>query len=208
MGAVRALFDFSPFEKCLNRVYLGRRILGNKVKLFKKQRKPEDLGALIYEVLRSAMETEGDLSITRLLQSLDVHPDYLDENYEGEIIAGVLFGAQMAITRSAPAAVGRRIFDGLKNEFMHHLREQGANEEERREWDEVIANRFEAYESCLDDYSGFEPPWRLGRRFFWNIITREAHVAMSIKIATLYLLAARDVSQNLLNEYGPTLVLQ
>ena len=35
----------------------------------------------------------------------------------------------------------------------------------------------------------------------------EEYFAMSVKIATLYILAARDASQLLLNEYGPSLAI-
>ena len=66
---------------------------------------------------------------------------------------------------------------------------------------------FDEYRKCLEGYEGFEPPWKLGRLFLWNITGEEKYHAISIKIATLYLLEARDVCQSLINEHGPTLVM-
>jgi hypothetical protein len=58
----------------------------------------------------------------------------------------------------------------------------------------------------MDGYSGYEPPWKLGRQFYWSLVGNEDYAAMSIKIATLYLLAARDRVQHFLNECGPLIL--
>lgn len=195
------------------------------LKLFRKQHRPEDLGAMIYEALRSGMESvppdeakgrgrahstkpASDLSMTGFLQSLDRSPADLDEQYVGEIMVALMFGAALAIERSASPHVAEQIDSGMKAEFFSHILEQGASPVEKAEWEAVIADHFLAYRQCMEDYSGFEPPWRLGRQFYWNLIGTEEYNAMSIKIATLYMLTARDVSQDLLNEYGPTLLMQ
>ncbi|MCZ6777036.1 MAG: hypothetical protein O7D34_11355 [Ignavibacteria bacterium] len=175
--------------------------------LFRKHRRPEDLGAMIYETLRSGMESDGDLSMECFIQSLDKNPNKLHEQHVGEIMVGLMFGATLAIERSASNRVAERISSGMRSEFLNHIEEQGASQLEKAEWEAIIANNFLAYRKCLEDYSGFEPPWKLGRQFFWNIIAAEEHLAMSIKIATLYMLAARDACQVLLNEHGPTLLV-
>lgn len=163
---------------------------------------------MVYEHLRSGMAGTGNLSVENLIRSLDINPATLDEQYVGEVMVGLMFGAQLAIDRSATERVGRRITAGLVGEFINHVAEQGADPVQQDEWRLVVTARFRTYRETLTDYSGFEPPWRLGREFYWSIIGREEYIALSIKICTLYMLAARDESQVLLNEYGPSLLVQ
>jgi hypothetical protein len=176
------------------------------MKLFHKHLHPESLGERIYEDLRSGMEGTDDLSADRLVESLDLDPGALHPQFRGEIMTGLMFGAVMAVERSATGRIANRILAGLKADFLAHLEEQGANPLQRAEWETIIAARFLDYRKALEGYSGFEPPWKLGRLFYWNILGEEIHVAMSVKIATLYLLGGRDTCQDLLNEYGPYLL--
>ena len=173
--------------------------------LFKKQLRPEELGAMIYEMVRSAMEGSGDLSVEGLAGSIDRRPEDLDQNYRGEVVIGLMFAAGLAVERSAHPRTANMILGGMKSEFLNHLEEQGASILQRSEWEAVLSSRFLSYRNCLEDYSGFEPPWKLGREFFWNIIGEQLHVAMSVKIATLYLLEGQSIIQNLLNTHGPSL---
>jgi hypothetical protein len=178
------------------------------LRLFRKQTRPADLGSILYEALRSGMESDGDLSIDGFLRSLDSDLGEANDQYAGEIMVGLMFGAVMAIERSASARVAEQITSGLKLEFVRHLEEQGANAIQRAEWETILADRFLGYRQCLENYSGFEPPWKLGRQFYWNLVGIEDHVAMLVKISTLYLLAARDRCQDLLNEYGPSVLVR
>jgi hypothetical protein len=180
----------------------------SSLRLFRKQTKPVELGSILYEALRAGMESEGDLSIVHFLRSLDKDVDEVNEQYAGEVMVGLMFGAVMAIERSASTRVAEQIISGLKLEFLRHLEEQGANAIQRAEWETILADRFLGYRQCLENYSGFEPPWKLGRQFYWNLIGAEEHVAMLIKISTLFILAARDRCQDLLNEYGPSVLVR
>lgn len=176
------------------------------MKLFRKHLHPAQVGSMIYELLRSEMEGDGDLSSSTLLESLDLQGDTLHHQYRGDIIVGLMFGAVMAIERSTGATIAQQIISGMKAEFLAHLEEQGANVLQRAEWEATVAGSFLLYRQALDNYSGFEPPWKVGRQFFWNLIGRELHVAMSVKIATLYLTAAKEKVQGLLNEHGPMIL--
>ncbi|HCV43408.1 MAG TPA: hypothetical protein DGH68_07975 [Bacteroidetes bacterium] len=177
------------------------------MKLFRKQIRPTELGALVYESLRKGMESADELSMDQFLRGLDKDAGEISEQYAGEIMVGLMFGAVLAVERSASARVAELIISGMKIEFFRHLEEQGANPIQRAEWEIILADRFLSYRQCLENYSGFEPPWKLGRQFYWNLIGTEEHVAMLIKISTLYLLAARDICQEILNEYGPSLLV-
>lgn len=181
---------------------------GTRVRLFRKHLPPEELGARIYEGLRSGMELNDDLSMSRFIRSLDLDPCTLDEQYAGEIMVALMFGATLAIERSASPRVAEQIGAGMKAEFLNHIQEQGATQIQKAEWETITAGRFLDYRRSIEDYSGFEPPWKLGRALFWNIIGEEKYVAMSVKIATLYILAARDLCQSLLNEHGPSLLIR
>lgn len=183
---------------------MGEHIL----RLFKKQTRPIELGSLIYETLRKGLAGEGELSMDQFLKSLDSDVAETNEQCAGEVVIGLMFGGVMAIERSASQAVAEQIIAGMKMEFLRHLEEQGANQIQRAEWENIMADRFLSYRQTLENYSGFEPPWKLGRQFYWNLIGTEEHIAMHIKIATLYLLAARDRCQEIMNEYGPSLLVR
>ncbi len=176
--------------------------------LFQKNLRPSDLGILIYERLRKAMQLHDDLSMNGLLLGLEVVPEELDEQHVGEIMIGLMFGATLAVESNASARAAQQIVSAMKAEFFSHLDEQGATTLQKAEWEAVLADRFLTYRKCLDGYSGFEPPWKLGRAFFWNIINNEVHIAMCVKICTLYLLTARDMCVEILKEYGPRLVME
>lgn len=187
--------------------YLGTNKPVSEVNLFKKHKRPEDLGAMLYEALRKGMEGNDDLSLTNFIISLDRKPEDLEQNYHGEVMVGLMFAAGLAVERSASPKVANRILSAMKAELLNHLEEQGASLLQRTEWEAVVASRFLVYRKCLEDYSGFEPPWKLGREFFWNIIGEEEQIAMSIKIATLYLMEGQSLSQKLVNVHGPTLLV-
>lgn len=175
--------------------------------LFKKTRTPEEVGRILYESIRHGMESTSALSVVGFLESLDADPELLDEQYLGEIAIGLMFGGTLAVERSAPPRVAAQIVAGMKAEFLQHLAEQGASAVQRAEWESVAAVRFLTYRQELEGYSGFEPPWRVGRRFYWSILGREDNTAMCVKIATLYLLEGREVCQRILNEEGPAILL-
>ena len=174
--------------------------------LFRRHKTPEVLGGILYEALRKGIATEGDLSARRFLKSIELDRELLSEQLHGEIVVGLMFAGLLAVERSASPRVATRIFTGMKGEFQTHLHEQGASQIQCAEWEAVSAARFLEYRKTLEEYTGFEPPWKLGRQFYWNIVGESDFTAMNIKIATLYLLAGRDVCQNLLNIHGPTLL--
>ncbi len=181
---------------------------GKTVRIFQKNLKPADLGIVIYERLRKELQSRDELSMNGLLTGLEVVPEELDEQYVGEIMIGLMFGATLAIESSASASAAQQVVASMKAEFLNHLHEQGATTIQKAEWEAVLAERFLTYRKCLDGYSGFEPPWKLGRAFFWNVINNELHLAMCVKICTLYLLAAKNLSSELLREMGPRLVME
>jgi hypothetical protein len=177
------------------------------MKLFRRHYSPEEVGAMIYEALRAGMASDGELSVKTLLDNLDRTEADLHDQYVGELMVGAMFGALLAIDRSTSHWIGEQICQGMHKEFHAHLAEQGASDEQVREWRAVVQGRFLEYRQCMEQYEGFEPPWKLGRQLFWNITGVEDYLAMSIKIATLYVLAARDAVQPLLNQYGPSIVV-
>lgn len=177
------------------------------MKLFRRHYAPEEIGSMIYETLRAGMASDGDLSVKNLIENLDRTETDLQDQYVGEVMIGAMFGATLAIDRSTSPLIGAQICRGLHQEFYMHLAEQGASEEQVLEWRAVVQERFQEYRRCMEQYEGFEPPWKMGRQLYWNLTDTEEYLAMSIKIATLYVLAARDAVQPVLNQYGPSIAL-
>ena len=173
---------------------------------FRKHIHPGQVGSMIYEMLRACLESDEELCMESLLLHLGVQQEDLPDQYTGEIMIGLMFSAVLATERSTTARTAQKIISGMTDEFIHHLEEQGASPVQCAEWEATIAAAFLAYRNSMEDYSGFEPPWKLGRQFYWNLVENEEYAAMSIKISTLYLLAARDRVQQLLNEYGPLIL--
>jgi hypothetical protein len=178
------------------------------MKLFRRHYSPAEVGALIYETLRAGMASDENLSVRALIDNLDRTETELEDQYVGEIMVGAMFGATLAIDRSTPGWVGQEICRGMHQEFYMHLAEQGASEQQVLEWRTVVQERFHEYRRCMEQYEGFEPPWKMGRQLFWNLTGTEEYLAMSIKIATLYVLAARDAVQPVLNQYGPLITVR
>ncbi len=177
------------------------------MKLFRKNYSPQEVGAMIYETLRAGMASDENLSVKTLIENLDRTEAELQDQYVGEIMIGAMFGATLAIDRSTSPWVAEQICRGMHLEFYSHLAEQGASEEQVLEWRVVVQERFHEYRRCMELYEGFEPPWKMGRQLFWNLTGAEEYLAMSIKIATLYVLAARDAVQPVLNQYGRSIVV-
>lgn len=59
------------------------------------------------------------------LKSLDREARTVCEQYEGEIMVGLMFGGVMAIERSATLRVADEIIAGMKLAFLQHLEERG-----------------------------------------------------------------------------------
>ena len=159
---------------------------------------------MIYEALRAGMASSGELSIATLLRALGKEEQELHDQHVGSIMMGCMFAATLAIDRSTSPWIAKQMTTGMKQEFFRHLTEQGATEGQITEWETILDVHFRQFKECLLDYEGFEPPWKLGRQFLWNVSGIEEYVALSIKSATLYLLLARDTAQGVLNQYGPT----
>jgi hypothetical protein len=177
------------------------------MRLFRKHHSPEELGSMIYEALRAGMASTGELSLATLTAALKADSCELHEQHVGEIMVGSMFGAVLAIERSSSTWIAKQIIAGMTLEFRRHLEEQGASGAQVREWEEIVEERFAAFRGSLEKYEGFEPPWKLGRKFLWNLTGTEVYIAIAIKTATMYLLTARDVAQQVLNQYGPTIVV-
>lgn len=177
------------------------------MKLFRKHITPEELGTLIYERIRQHLASSGRLSIAALLERLRHAPENLPEQHVGAIMVGSMFGAVLAIERSTSRWIADRVVAGMQREFSRHLREQGASTEQALDWEAIVGDHFLAYRSALEGYEGYEPPWKLGRLFYWNIVGVEEYVAPCIKEATMHLLGIQDSIQELVNDYGPTLVV-
>jgi hypothetical protein len=174
----------------------------------RKRRTPREFGGILYELLRREMASPGPLSIGGFIGRLEEAGEHLHQQHAGGVAIGVMFAATLALERSTTAWIAREAARGMRGEFSRHLHEQGASIDQVREWEAVIRRHFGMYRAALLRYEGLEPPWKLGRRFLWHLTGTEEYDAHLVKEATLYLLAARDRAQEIVNRYGPTIVVE
>ena len=177
------------------------------MKARRKHRSPREFGSILYELLRREVESESGISAGRFASRLRERGARLHEQYAGGIVVGVMFAATLAISRSTLVWVSREAARGMRDEFSRHLAEQGATAGQVREWEAVVRKHFGAYRAALLDYAELEPPWKLGRQFLWHLTGTESYDALQIKESTTYLLAARDRAQEIVNRYGPRIVV-
>jgi len=166
---------------------------------------PEGLGALLYEMLREAVASTEELAIGGLLARLEIEEETLPRQYVGEIMIGCLYAATLAIERSTSEWIGGRIVAGMKEEFVSHLREQGATSQQTEQWRGVVERHFVEYGQSMEGYEGLEPPWKLGRQLLRNFSGRNDYTALSVKHATEYLVTMQNLAQKVLNDRGPRL---
>ena len=174
--------------------------------MFKKKYTPEELGALIYESVRSEMEGDAELSIHYFIEELGKQESELQEQYVGVVMIACLFGAVLAIERSTAPWVCRRIRTGLETEFFKHLFEQGASDQEVEEWRAVQAEHFLGYFKALEGKSGGELPVELGWELVWNLAGVEDDDDLVAQRAALYVMASRDHTQRIIDEHEPNLL--
>lgn len=175
--------------------------------MFRKRTTPEELGARMYEALRRGMTGDDGLGLDRLVGSLEHESEALDEQYPGELMIASMFAATRAVDRSTQRWVADRIVRGMTLEFFRHLVEQGASEEQVTEWRGILNARFADYRDCMIAFEGFEPPWKLGRLALWFLTGTESHSAVAVRDTTLFLEGAERVAQDLINDLGPSLLL-
>jgi hypothetical protein len=167
---------------------------------------PEELGASIYELLRTGLGDNGPLSMRHLSEDVAITNTDPNDQQAGEAMIGCLFGAVLAVERSTPPWICRRIRTGLETEFFRHLFEQGAAVPQVEEWRAIQAEHFVEYFKRLQGHQGTEPPWELGRQFAWNLTGTEQTDELAIRRATLYILAARDLAQSHIDLHEPHLL--
>ena len=176
------------------------------MRLFRKHHTPAEVGAIVYETLRSSLAAaSGPLTIGHLLGLLGRAEGNMPEMHVGEIVCGAMFAASIALERSVPRWMAAEILRGMRDELSRHLHEQGAADDQVAEWERILDARSAAYRESLADYDGLEPPWKLGRAFLWNVTGERLYNALAIKHATHYILALRDRAQEAINAYGPTI---
>lgn len=174
--------------------------------MFKKRHTPEELGSLIYESVRTEMEGDSSLSIRYLIEELGKDEAQLQEQYIGVVMIAGIFGAVLAIERSTPPWVCRRIRTGLETEFFKHLFEQGASSQEVEEWRAVQIEHFLGYFKAIEGKNGGELPTELGWEFVWNLAGIEDDDEIVSQRAALYIMTARDHAQAIIDEHEPQLL--
>ena len=168
-----------------------------------RKQNPEKTGVLLFEHLRSEVSGDGILSVDRLRESLLEGMPVVADQFEGEMMIGCMFAAVLAIEDTCHAPMREPVRHGLEGEFIRHLREQGASDEQVDEWRIVLAEHFTEYFRSVEGDTGPALPEALGREFLWNLTGVEEPDARLAETAAVYLTAARAVSRRHLREHLP-----
>lgn len=158
-----------------------------------------EAGARLYEQLRQDIIGDGPLSMDRFRATLSRFPTPVGEQFEGEVVVGAMFAACLAIEEAGSAGMVEELRRGVEEEFIRHLREQGAEATHVDEWRTILGEHFAEYFRSMDGHTGPALPSALGREFLWNITGVEEDDAGAIDAATTYLAAARAVARRTLH---------
>jgi hypothetical protein len=178
--------------------------------LGKKKISTHDLGRSIYDGLirKTFSDPQNDLSYrTIMLETLKIS-EPLPGSHFIEVIAGILFGAQLAISEKFHFdATMDKINNGILEEISLHLKQLRFKESEI---DELVSKGF----SRLDEYfqiftkgKDSSTMFILGERFYWNILGREDKSAKLLEIAPLAsskMVFAQQCVRKFLDQYKVT----
>jgi hypothetical protein len=163
------------------------------------------LGALVYEELRMEVAGDGVLSLGRLVERLRDVSAPAHAQSAGEVMIACMFSATLAAGQVDAPGLPGDFRSGLETEFIRHLREQGAGEEQVEEWRVVLAEHFAEYYRTMDTHAGAALPAMLGREFLWNLTGEEITIPVCDNICTSYMTAARAVAARVIARHLPRL---
>lgn len=163
------------------------------------------LGALAYEELRGEVAGDGILSLDRLVERLRDASAPARPQSAGEVMIACMFSATLVAEQAGTPGFLEEFRSGLETEFIRHLREQGASEEQVEEWRVVLAEHFVEYFRTMDSHADAALPSMLGREFLWNLTGEETTVPVCEYLCTTYMTAARAVAARVITRHLPRL---
>lgn len=116
-----------------------------------------------------------------------------------------MFSATLAAEQVGAPGFVEEFRSGLETEFIRHLHEQGAGEEQVEEWRVVLAEHFAEYYRTLDAHAEPALPSMLGREFLWNLTGEEITVPACETMCTSCMTAARTVAARVIARHLPRL---
>ena len=146
----------------------------------------KELGRSIYNgLIRMALsDRKNELSYKAIMfETLKISPSEPISRYHIiEVIAGILFGSQLAIAEKFHFdATMDKINDGILEKMSAHFKKLGFKESEVDKLVSRCFSRIDEYFEIFDSGNMFV----LGERFYWNVIGHEDRGAKLLEIATL-----------------------
>jgi hypothetical protein len=173
--------------------------------MFRSRLTGSGLGALVYEELRTEVAGDGLLSLSRLVERLRDASAPAHPQSAGEVMIACMFSATLVAEQVGVPGFLEELRIGLETEFIRHLREQGASEEQVEEWRVVLAEHFAEYYRTMDSHADTALPSMLGREFLWNLTGEENTVPVCEMLCTTYMTAARAVAARVITRHLPRL---
>jgi len=147
-----------------------------------------DLGCSIYDGLirKSFTDPQNDLSYDAIMLETLKISEPLPKSHIVEVIAGILFGAQLAISEKFHFdATMDEINNGILDEMSSHLKQLRFKESEIDKLVARVFSRVDEYFKIFTKGKDSSRMFILGERFYWNILGHEDRSAKLIETATL-----------------------
>lgn len=152
----------------------------------KKKVEAQELGRNIYDqIIRMCFpDPQNELSYKAIVVETLKISQPLPKSHFVEVIAGILFGVEIAIAEKFHFdSTMDKINTGILEEMSAHLKELGFKESEVGKLVSRCFSRIDEYFQIFQ--GGSSAIFVLGERFYWNVLGREEKGVALIEIATL-----------------------
>ena len=142
----------------------------------KKEKSPEELGQLLYQVIQMGLSHEK-LSVEALLKSLNLTENDVVGDYQTEVMVALMFQVILVVEKQYDYPIAGDILDGMTKEFLSHTKEMGGTEEDLKYMLALFQNRMKEYYEAERNTQGDGPAYWVGKKFFENLTGKsQSHV--------------------------------
>lgn len=151
----------------------------------KKEKTSDEIGSIIYQVIQMGL-SHPDLSVESLIKKLKLSKSDLVEQYESEAMIALMFQAILVVESQYDYPSAGNILDGMTKEFVKHLKEMEATEENVKYFLMLFHTRIKEYYEAERNKTGDGPFYWAGKKFFENLTGKnQNHINDSDRYANI-----------------------